>query len=1098
MIQNSLMAPNLHFNHLNPRVEPFYKGIQIPTQLSPWPELEEGVPRRVSVNSFGKPTINEIPYYPIPCIRIDTSLTNGADLKLLIGFGGTNAHAILEQYKAPSAPPISDSQGLSFSPFLFSAASEASLVAQLQAYSTHLKAHHESINLPDLAWTLHSRRSQLSTKTSFSALSIEQLTSKIDAKIAEASQNAGTAIGLRSNTKATPRVLGIFTGQGAQWPAMGAHLIRSSDFARERIQFLEKSLANLPPSDRPAWSLQGEILAGKETSRLSEAALAQPLSTAIQILLVDLLKAAGITFSTVVGHSSGEVAAAYAAGFIPAHDAIRVAYYRGLFARLAGNKSTGQQGTMMAVGTSWEDAQDTVNLEPFKGRVIVAAHNSPASVTLSGDLDAIEEVKKVFDKDKKFARVLKLDKAYHSHHMLAPGEAYLEAIRACGVRVNRERTENSCAWFSSVTASAKAMEPIDALQDVYWRDNMINPVLFYEGIKNAAASDDQINLAIEVGPHPALKGPATQTVSEVRTTPLPYCGLLAREKNDIESFSDALGFAWTHLPHLVDFQSFDKAMTCDDSRQPKLVVDLPKYQWNHGRSHWSESRISRSMRVQKEPHHELLGVISTDSNAHEMRWLNVLKKSEIPWLEGHVLQGQSVFPGAGYVAMALEASKTLAGEKAVELAELHNLVISRPITFEEGDNSGTETMVTLTGAQHHPNQTATAEFACYSVVVLSSGSEQEFELVASGSVKLVFGTPDVAALSCTMLDDYDMSQVDPDLFYSTISELGYNYSGPFRTMSSMKRTLNQSSVQVDSYTYTDADTSEYMVHPSMLDVAFQAATLAYSAPKDGRLWSLSVPTSIGTIRANPEICASLPTSRAKVPVCAMLDGESGSFPASVDLFSEDGEHGMIQVEDLVLRPFAPANKADDRAMFTSTKFSFALPDGAAVAHNTSPSAYEVELATVCERVSYHYIRKWKSELSDEDWANGELHWVHLLNWVKQTLSTASRGQSPTLKKEWTQDSPEEIQALIDKYSESIDVKLLTAVGNNLPAAVREKTTIPESAIPSTMLEYWYKTGLGFARYNSFLAGMIKQVTHRYPHARILEIGKIVLLYIYCE
>ena len=1022
-------------------------------------------------------------------------MTDFANLYFLIGFGGTNAHAILESYNAPPAPPSSGPQGLSFSPFLFSASSEASLVAQLQAISAHLKSNHDSINLSDLAWTLHSRRSQLPYKTSFSALSIDQLTTKIDAKLAEVNQNAGSAIGIRSNIKATPRLLGVFTGQGAQWPAMGAHLIRSSDFARERIEFLEQSLATLPPADRPAWSLQGEILAGKETSRLSEAALAQPLSTAIQILLVDLLKEAGITFSTVVGHSSGEVAAAYAAGFIPAHDAIRVAYYRGLFAKLAGNKSTGQQGTMMAVGTSWDDAQEYVNAEPFKGRVIVAAHNSPASVTLSGDVDAIQEVKQVFDKDKKFARVLKLDKAYHSHHMLAPGEAYLEAIRACGVKVNRERTENSCNWFSSVTASDKPMEAIDDLQDVYWRDNMINPVLFAEAIKNAAASDEHINLAIEVGPHPALKGPATQTVSEVRTAALPYTGVLARDKNDVESFSDALGFVWTTIPRLVNFESFDKAMTSDNSRKPSLVLDLPKYQWNHGRPHWMESRISRSMRTLKQPHHELLGVPSTDSNAHEMRWLNVLKKSEIPWLTGHVLQGQSVFPGAGYVAMALEASKELAGDKSVELFELHNLAISRAITFEEGDNSGTETLITLTGAQYHADQSATADFACYSAVVLTSGSEQEFEIVAKGNVKVVFGTPDVAALASTMLDDYDMSTVDSELFYSTISELGYNYAGPFKTMSSMKRTLNQASVQVDSYSYTDADTSEYLVHPSMLDVAFQAATLAYSAPKDGRLWSISVPTFIGSVRVNPEICGSLPTSGSKVPVCAVLDGD---FPASIDLFSEDGEYGMVQIEDLVLRPFAPATKADDRVMFTNTKFSFALPDGAAISNGISPSANEIELATVCERISYHYLRKWKSELNDEDWTSGETHWGHLFDWVKRTLSTASRGQVPTLKKEWSKDSPEEIQALISKYSESSDVKLLTAVGENLPAAVREKAAIPEQAVPSAMLDDWYTTGLGFARYNSFLASMMKQVTHRYPHARILEIGKITLFFTSCE
>ena len=1008
-----------------------------------------------------------------------------------IGFGGTNAHAILEQYQAPAA---SAPQSLSLTPFVFSALSESSLVAQLQAYSDYLKTHRDNIDASDLAWTLHSRRSQLTTKIAFSALTIDQLTSKIDVKLAEVIQNAGMTIGIRSNVKATPRLLGVFTGQGAQWPAMGAHLIRSSDFVRKRIQHLEQSLATLPPSDRPAWHLRDEMLAGNDTSRIGEAALSQPLCTAIQIVLVDLLRAAGITFAAVVGHSSGEIAAAYAAGFISDHDAIRIAYYRGFFARLAGNEHTGQKGAMLAVGTSWQDAQNVIKTQPFKGRLAVAAHNSPASVTLSGDADAVVQAKKFFDEEKKFARLLKVDTAYHSHHMLPCCDPYVQALRACGVRVNRKRTDTSCSWFSSVTPSAKPMEPIESLQDVYWRDNMSNSVLFAEAVRDAIASDEQINLTIEVGPHPALKGPVTQNISEVRSAALPYCGTLSREKNDIEVFSETLGYVWSHLPHLVDFQSFEKAVNCDESRRPKLMVGLPSYQWDHERSHWSESRISRRMRGRKQPHHELLGFLSPDSNAHELRWLNVLKQSEIPWLEGHQLQGQMVFPAAGYVAMALEASRSLVGEKNVELFELHHLVIPKAITFDEGDNSGVETLVTLTGAQHHSGQTTTAEFACYSVPVLSSGSEQEMELMASGTVKIIFGTPDVTALSCAPLEDYNTSIVDADVFYAGLSKLGYNYSGPFRTMSSMKRKFNQSSVLVNSYPYTDVDMSEYLVHPSMLDVAFQASILAYSAPGDERLWSLSVPTAIGTIRVNPEVCASLPTSGTNVPVCATIDGESESFSASIDLFNEDGEHGMIQVEDLAIKPFAPATKADDRVVFTNTKYDFALPDGAAVMNNLRPSAYEVELATVCERISYYYIRKWKVELSDDDWVNGKPHWVHLRDYVNQTLSTASRDQHPTLKRAWTEDTPEEIQALISKYSESIDVKLLTAVGENLPASLRGETIL-EHVLPNNVLDDWYKEGLGFARYNSFLASMMKQITHRYPHARILEIGKITPLYL---
>lgn len=201
---------------------------------------------------------------------------------------------------------------------------------------------------------------------------------------------------------------------------------------------------------------------------------------------------------------------------------------------------------------------------------------------------------------------------------------------------------------------------------------------------------------------------------------------------------------------------------------------------------------------------------------------------------------------------------------------------------------------------------------------------------------------------------------------------------------------------------------------------------------------------------------------------------------------------MIQIEDLVIKPFTPATRADDHAVFTQSKFDFALPDGAAVMNNVRPSAYEVELATVCENISYYYVRKWNSELSNDKWANGQPHWVHLLDWVNQTLSTVSHGQHPTLKREWSEDGPEEIQALISRYSGSIYVKLLAAFGKNLLAAVRGKTTILEHILLNNMLDDWYKKYLGFARYNSFLASMMKQVTHRYPHARILEIGEITL------
>lgn len=975
-------------------------------------------------------------------------------------------------------------------PFLFSALSETSLAALLEQYSKFLETHHDEIDASDLAWTLHSRRSHFPVKAAFSARTIQQLSSKIDNKLTAVRQNPSTTIGIRSASKlAAPRVLGVFTGQGAQWPAMGAHLIRSSDFLRQRIQHLEESLATLPPADRPKWHLEDEMLAGADTSRVAEAALSQPLCTAIQIVLVDLLRTAGISFTSVVGHSSGEIAAAYAADFISAHDAIRIAYYRGLYARLAGNNNNGQKGAMLAVGTSWEDAHELVNLQAFKGRLAIAAHNSSASVTLSGDADAIIHAKKVFDEEKKFARLLKVDTAYHSHHMFPCSDPYVDALRACGIQVNRD-SSNACVWFSSVNPSANGMEPFEELQDVYWRDNMTNAVLFADAVKNAISSDDQINLALEIGPHPALKGPATQNISDVRPAVLPYSGVLSRGSEDVEAFSDALGYVWTQLgANGVDLLSYEKAVTAE-SHVHKLVTGLPSYQWNHQRVHWSESRQSRKTRGRKQAPHELLGAPSPDSNPYDMRWSNILKVSEISWLEGHQLQGQTVFPAAGYVVMALEASRSLPTDnKAIELFELHNLSIPRAITFEEGDTLGVETLVTLTGIVHHRDEIVTADFSIYSYPNISTGSEHDMELMASGNVKVSLGKPDIAALSCFPIDDYNMSAINTDRFYAALSKLGYGYSGPFKAMSSMKRRLNQSSALVDTYAYTDDETTLYLVHPSMLDVAFQSSMLAYSAPGDERLWSLHVPTDIRTIRINPEVCASLPTSGSQVPVCATLNSELETFSASIDIFSEDCHHGMIQVEDLVIRPFAAATEADDRRLFSYTKFGIAAPDGPSIVNSIRPSTDEAELATVCERISYYYVRKWKLEITDDEWANSQPHYLYLRDFVDHTLSRASSGRHPTLRRHWAEDSLEIIERLISRHSNDIDVKLLSAVGDNIPAAIRGQTTILEHMTPNGLLDNFYRQGLGFARYNSFLASMMKQMTHRYPHARILEIGE---------
>ena len=921
------------------------------------------------------------------------------------GFGGTNGHAILESYDpSTNTPKSTDYKATPFTPFIFSAVTEESLIELLQSYLEFLKLN-ENINLCDLAWTLHSRRSTLPFKAAFSASSHEVLVSKIEQKLEQAKRNPGTSIGVRS-VSVQPRILGVFTGQGAQWATMGSYLIRSSAAVREKFQQLDHSLATLPKKDRPSWRIADQLSASKDVSRLGEAALSQPLCTAVQLVLVDLLRSAGIKFEAVIGHSSGEIGAAYAADFISGHDAIRIAYLRGVHAKLA-KGSTGQKGAMLAVGTSREDAEELLELPAFKGRAKVAAHNSAASLTLSGDADALAHAKRVFDEEKKFARMLQVDTAYHSHHMLPCSEPYMDSLRSCVINVNRNR-DTSCAWYSSVRPG-ELMEPTDELCDTYWRDNMVNTVLFADATKKAA--NEKLNLAMEIGPHPALKGPATQNINDNRS-PLPYTGVLSRGNNDVEAFSDALGFIWTQLgPGTVDFESYGKSMS--PSHTPQLAVGLPSYQWSRKNVLWHESRITKNARLRGAAFHELLGVPSPNNTDHDLRFKNFLKVNEIPWLDGHQLQGQVVFPAAGYVAMALEAGKKLAGSRDIRILEVHDLTIGKAITFDEGANFAVETLTSLVGIT--PNtpdmKTQTADFT---VQACSNTGSTTFDLVSSGKVTIVYGTPSFSVLSSTPLDDSNMTDIDSDRFYSNLSGLGYGYNGPFRTLSSTKRRLDQASATVSTYGYND-DEETLIVHPTMLDVAFQASFLAQSTPGDEQLWTLQVPTSIKSIRVNPELCSALSTSSTNLPLSAVLhEPEPISTRSSVDVFGEDGQQTLIQIEGLVMKPFGPANAADDRPMFSTIQYGAASPNGNMVVGNEYPSTEQADIAILCERLTYYYLKKWKSEISEEQWESGEKHHLSLRDSTDRLLYTIDSGRHPYAKKEWAGDDYDQIKALSSK------------------------------------------------------------------------------------
>ncbi|OOQ90641.1 putative hybrid NRPS/PKS enzyme [Penicillium brasilianum] len=1041
-VQHGIIPPNLLFQSLNPAIAPFYGRLRIPLQALDWPDTN-GAPRRVSVNSFG--------------------------------FGGANAHAIIEEYR-PTIVSKNTGDTTVFTPFTFSAATERSLVATLKVLSSYLTTH-PAINPGDLAWTLNSRRSVLPSRLTFAATSIPSLVSQLNAAVSASqsdSNKPNDTGGARSTSLPKPSFLGIFTGQGAQWAGMGRDLILASKFAREFIGRLEDRLALLPPADRPAWSLVRELLADSSASRLNEATLSQPLCTAIQLLVVELLRSAGIRFGAVVGHSSGEIAAAYAAGALATpEDAICIAYYRGLHSRLASG-TNGQKGAMLAVGTSLDDAHELCGLPHFEGRISVAASNSSASVTLSGDEDAINEAKDVFEEEKKFARILRVDKAYHSHHMLRCSEAYLTSLASASIQPFK-KPDSGTAWFSSVLV--KQIRDTTDLSSTYWNDNMVQPVLFSQAMELAVTAGGPFDLAVEVGPHPALQGPVKQAIEAVSGTVIPYSGTLHRGSDDIDAMSNTLAYIWKNFgATAVDFSGYDRLISSGATRE--LLKGLPSYPWDHYRVFSHESRLSRAFRTRHESVHEILGIRSQDGTDNHLRWRNVLRPKEIPWLSGHQIQGQIVFPAAAYISAVIEAVRSIAAPDPLKFVELEDVVIGQAIAFND-EEASVETLLSLSDVSRNGNY-ASAAFSYYSA---QGGTSTDFALNTSGRVHFEVGKPLVDDLPLRGPETFNFVDLSAERFYSFLDETGYGYSGPFRQLSALQRKLGTATGLLPRHT------SSLLVHPASLDMAIQSILLAFCWPGDGRLWSVHVPTGIRRLRVNPSLWLADDNPESSLRFDATVTSSAqAAIQGDVEIFTSDSDRLILQLEGLHAKPFSDATSNNDFHLFSEVVWGNALPDGHAAAQDKRASLEAYDLAYAFERVAYYYFRHLDETIPSRLRKRLEPHQTSLFNYVDHVLSSVNNGKHQYIKKQWATDSQDQILDLIAQYPDSIDLRIMHAVGENLPNVIRGQTTILEHMMKDNMLNDYYINALGFREYTAYLARMVAQITNRYPHMNILEIG----------
>ncbi|KAF4989527.1 hypothetical protein FGRMN_9063 [Fusarium graminum] len=641
-LEHAKIPPNINFEVANPDIDFKNWKVKVPTEMMNWPL--SGL-RRVSVNCFG--------------------------------FGGTNAHVIMDE-----APRYMSSRGIKGNHNSFETGSSTQSQAdrksgfepQLFVYSSHEKSGVQRVvesHLPYLksrensdasflqsyAYTLGCRRSNFEWKHAVVAKSREDLIAKLE--------SIDSSRIKRTSKNKQPKICFLFCGQGAQFAQMGKDLLPFEAFrdALEAGSHYLKSVLGSP------FELLEEILKDPSMSRISSPRISQPATTAIQIALVDLFDSFHISPNYVIGHSSGEIAAAYASGALTREAAWEVAYYRGVAASSLIKKSPKIEGSMMVVGLSIVDIKGSYDDKAWPCQV--ACVNSPRSVTLSGRKENIQRAFVELSDKGIFCRVLPVKVAYHSSDMLLVKNEYKSALSL----VHPQDHRKSIAMFSSVTGKS-----IDGgqLDKGYWATNLVSPVMFMSAISAMLmlSPNDVPDMIIELSPSSTLRSPVLDIAKCVENrNPPTYLSALDRKLHGAISVLDTIGETWMHGYKC----SVDKIVTRGSYQVPlKSLADLPPYPWNHERKYWHESHLGEANRFREFPRQDLIGAPTADAVSFEPRWRGFLRLSENPWIQDHQVQKTIIYPAAGMVTMALQGASQLTKDKKNLLGyEITNLRIEK-------------------------------------------------------------------------------------------------------------------------------------------------------------------------------------------------------------------------------------------------------------------------------------------------------------------------------------------------------------------------------------------------------------------------------------
>jgi len=448
-----------------------------------------------------------------------------------------------------------------------------------------------------------------------------------------------------------------------------------------------------------------------------------------------------------------------------------------------------------------------------------------------------------------------------------------------------------------------------------------------------------------------------------------------------------------------------------------------------------------------------------------------------------------LLPGATYVSLAVEAAKEIAASAAreIELLEVGNMDLLRPVVVPD-NKDGVEAMFTAglidDNASARQSDSVKARFS-YSVTVADNMVH-----TCTGELVVNFGkvSKDAAILPPRDAAKENVVGVDCDRVYGMFEDVGLHYTGPFHTMAESSRSLNYCVAKGVWEAGQIGD--NLIIHPAVLDVAFQSLLVARAHPASRQITTALLPSHIDRVRISPYLPQKTSDNGLHVDFESWtVDQTMSSMVGDLNLYESDSGRTLAQVEGLQLRIVGEQDASQDKQLFAKTVWERDIAHGFNEdIRNTEKDAQLLRLTEDLERVALYYARRLADETPASDWSKFEWYHQRMLAANAEHLESVKRGQHPVLRKEWLSDGPEILEKMAEAHPDDVKLSMLNALGSNYPNIVRGKMSQMEVMTKDDLLSRCFIEDQSCTQTNQLLAKALRQITFKYPRSNILEIN----------